>query len=50
MRHILTEISHKFKLRIKYVLKRFVKRAPDLFLTKNNSVFVISPFEILTNR
>ena len=28
MRHILTEISNKFKLRIKYVLKRFVKRAP----------------------
>ena len=29
MRHILTEISPKFKLRIKYVLKRFVKRAPE---------------------
>ena len=33
MRHILTEISPKFKLRIKFVLKRFVKRAPDILIT-----------------
>ena len=34
MRHILTGISTKFKLRKRYVLKRFVKRAPVARFTK----------------
>ena len=56
MRHILTEISPKFKLRIKYVLKRFVKRAPGLIFTttfiKNlNFLFVtiVCPDAFLTS-
>ena len=32
MRHILTEIIPKFKLRIRYVLKRFVKRKISLYI------------------
>ena len=38
MRHILTEISPKFKLRIKFVLKRFVKRAPELLLKTRKQI------------
>ena len=38
MRHILTEISTKFKLRIKYVLKRFVKRAPGVYIGALNLI------------
>ena len=34
MRHILSEISTKFKLRIRHVLKRFVKRAPGFYVTR----------------